>query len=72
MSLLDDLQSILAPDQQTPGRVVAVRGATVRVATNLGLVEATALEDLVLGDLVVLRERRAEKMNRGLGRVFFV
>ncbi|MBF0263476.1 MAG: hypothetical protein HQL97_16750 [Magnetococcales bacterium] len=72
MSLLDDLQTILAPDQQTPGRVVAVRGTVVRVATSQGLVEATTLEELVVGDLVVIRDRRVEKMNRGLGRVFFV
>ncbi|MEO5346684.1 MAG: hypothetical protein H7834_09950 [Magnetococcus sp. YQC-9] len=72
MSLLDDLQSILAPDQQAPGRIVTVRGNVVRVATSLGLVEAAAMDDLVVGDLVVIRDRRAEKMNRGLGRVFYV
>ncbi|GAB0056757.1 hypothetical protein SIID45300_01069 [Candidatus Magnetaquicoccaceae bacterium FCR-1] len=72
MSLLDDLRSILTPTQQTPGRIVALRGTVVRVATNQGLIEAAPEGDLVVGDGVVIRDGRAIKMNRGLERVFYV
>lgn len=71
MSLLDDLQSILAPDQQIHGRVVSI-GNTVRVATSRGVVEVSREDGVAVGDLVMIRDRRAIRMHRGLERIFHV
>ncbi|MBF0191721.1 MAG: hypothetical protein HQL99_11375 [Magnetococcales bacterium] len=72
MSLLDDLQAILIRETQVSGRVVFVGDGVARVATSRGVVEAAASGDLGVGDLVAVREGMAVRMNRGLGRVFYV
>lgn len=44
----------------------------VRVAARLGFDEKVVAADLTVGDLVVIRDGRVVRMNRRLGRVFYV
>ncbi|MBF0143557.1 MAG: hypothetical protein HQL59_08910 [Magnetococcales bacterium] len=70
---LIDLQHLLAGRQSMTGRVVALNGGMVRVATAQGVVEVTAETGLAVGDRVMVRDGRAIK-NHGStdAPVFFV
>ncbi|MBF0629313.1 MAG: hypothetical protein HQL91_13940 [Magnetococcales bacterium] len=66
------MQAILVREPQVSGRVVSVTDGVARVATSRGAVEAAASDGLAVGDLAVVRERRAVRMHRGLERVLYV
>ena len=58
---LIDLQRLLARRQSVTGRVVALNGGMVRVATAQGIVEVSADAGLAVGERVAVRNGRAIK-----------
>ncbi|MBF0626502.1 MAG: hypothetical protein HQL82_17065 [Magnetococcales bacterium] len=70
---LFDLQRLLAGRQTMTGRVVALNGGMVRVATAQGVVEVAAEAGIQPGDRVMVRDGRAFR-SRGTTHapVFFV
>ncbi|MBF0426046.1 MAG: hypothetical protein HQL66_09560 [Magnetococcales bacterium] len=70
---LIDLQRLLAGRQTVTGRVVALNGGMVRVATAQGIVEVAAGAGFAVGDQVTVRDGRTIK-NQGAENVpvFFV
>ncbi|MBF0176954.1 MAG: hypothetical protein HQL63_08925 [Magnetococcales bacterium] len=56
---LIDLQRLLAGRRAVTGRVVALNGGMVRVATAQGVVEVPAEAGLAVGDQVTVRDGRA-------------
>lgn len=52
---LRELSRLLATEEPVLGAVVAVTGATVRVATPRGGIEARALDTVAVGDRVWVR-----------------
>ena len=61
MSKLTELRNLIQGDQAVAGRVVAVSGDRVQVATSSGVVEVTADANLKTGDAVTVQNGRAVK-----------
>ena len=73
MSLSTDLRELVRHDRPQPGRVVAIAGGVVRVATAQGVVEVSGDGNLQNGDAVTIQDGRAVKKRLdGDGPVFFV
>ncbi|MBF0154632.1 MAG: hypothetical protein HQL64_12900, partial [Magnetococcales bacterium] len=66
-------QRLLAGRRTETGRVVALNGGMVRVATTQGVVEVVADAGLAVGDQVTVRDGRAIKSQGSTDApVFFV
>ena len=61
-----DLQRLIASQRPVAGRVVAISGSMVRVATAQGVVEVSG-SGLAVGDRVVVRNGVAVKMHGAPG-----
>ena len=61
-----DLQRLIASQRPIAGRVVAVTGGRIRVATAKGVVEVSGI-GLVVGDRAVVRDGAAVKMQGASG-----
>jgi hypothetical protein len=73
MSLVKELQQLIQIDSHISGRVIAVSGSSIVVATTSGQMEVSAIGDLHIGDLVVVNADRATKKQRsGYGAAYFV
>ena len=60
-----DLQRLIASQRPVAGRVVAITGGMVRVATAQGMVEVSG-SGLVVGDRVVVRDGKATRIQSQL------
>jgi hypothetical protein len=58
---LQELSRLLAPLEGTVGVVVAIDGTRVRVATPTGALTVHALDALVVGDRVLIRNGQARR-----------
>ena len=65
-----DLQRLVASRRAISGRVVAVTGGMVRVATAKGVVEVTGT-GLAAGDRVVVRDNGAVKVQSIAGKTVY-
>ena len=61
MSHLREIRDLLQTERAVAGRVVAVSGDRVQVATSSGVVEVTADANLKTGDAVTVQNGRAVK-----------
>ncbi|OSM07645.1 hypothetical protein [Magnetofaba australis] len=67
-----DLQRLIASQQPVSGRVVAITGGTVRVATAQGVVEVSGA-GLSVGDQVVVKNGKVDKIRQnGAANILFV
>ena len=73
MSKLTELRNLIQGDQSVSGRVVAVSGDRVRVATSFGVLEVAGGANLKPGYAVTVQSGRAlKKRLDGDAPVFFV
>jgi hypothetical protein len=73
MSQIKELQRLIQTDGVVAGRVIAVSGTSVVVATASGRMEVSANGNLSVGDMVIVAAGQATKKQRGGGdQVFFV
>ena len=73
MSLIKELQQLIQTDSPISGRVIAISGANVVVATASGQMEVSSTYDLRIGDLVTVYTGWATKKQRnGDTQVFLV
>ena len=73
MSIIKKLQQIIQTDRLVSGRIIAVSGTSMVVATTSGQIEVSATGDLQVGDLVTVDTGQATKKQRGGdSQVYFV
>jgi hypothetical protein len=73
MSLIKELQQIIQTDRPVSGRIIAISGTNVVVATASGQIEISANGNLNVGDLVTVDGGQATKKRRGSdSTVYFI
>jgi hypothetical protein len=65
MSLIKELQQLIQTDSPISGRVIAVSGTNVVVATASGQIEVSTNSNLHVGELVTIDAGQAIKKQRG-------
>lgn len=73
MSLVKELRDLMRSERSVTGRVIAVSGGMVRVATPSGVMEVAGESGLQTGDAVIVQNGRAVKKRLdGDVPIFFV
>ena len=72
MSLVNELRDLMQSEHAVSGRVIAMFGDRVRIATASGQVEVGHEGELKIGDQVTVQNNRAIKQQRSTGKIFFV
>lgn len=66
------IQALLQPATATTGKVIAIKGATLHIATAQGLKTALAVDGIREGDQVTLRDGRAEAATKKTPEVYYL